>query len=117
MRLAAPERGVDVDERQLGHAQARRARELAHDHLRGEHPAALRGRAELRDLERAVVGLDHRRDRTAFAQRRDVAGRGQPAQADRGGAGPAEAVAMASTAAILPHARPRFIFLRRGAQR
>ena len=59
--------------------------ELADDELGRQRAPPLRGGAELDDVERAVVGLDDRRDRTALAQRGHVARGQEVTERRRGG--------------------------------
>jgi len=74
--LGARQLGVKFHQHDLRDRQAEQAGKLAGDHLGDQRLRALPGAAELHHVHAVVVGLDHRRQRTAFAQRGDIAGRG-----------------------------------------
>jgi hypothetical protein len=74
--LGLGEPGVDGDERELGDAKAQSARELDADHLRYQRQRALAGAGPLDDIDPVVVGLEQPGERSALAQGRDVARRG-----------------------------------------
>src|SRR5207247_5944088 len=74
------ERRVELDEGELRHREAEGARELTGDDLGEQGLPPLARSAELEDVEPVVARLDERRQRAAFAQRRDVARRLDPPQ-------------------------------------
>ncbi len=74
--LAHREVGRDVDGDQRRDRERQRPGQLAADHLRGQHRHALAGRPPLDHVGAQVVGLDQTGQRTALAQREDVAGGG-----------------------------------------
>ncbi len=78
--LGVAQRGVELDQHQLGDRQPERAGELAGHDLRRQRLRALPGAAELEDVEAVVVGLDDARQRASLAQGRHVARRGHRAQ-------------------------------------
>ena len=71
--LGAGEVGVEFGEHQLGDRQAERAGDLAGHQLGDQRLGTVTGAPELHDIRAVVVGFDDRRERAAFAQRRDVA--------------------------------------------
>ena len=77
--LGAGQIPIELGEHQLRHRQAERAGDLARDQLGDQRPDALAGAAELQHVQPVVVGFDDRRQRSAFAQRRNVAGDGDGA--------------------------------------
>jgi hypothetical protein len=77
--LGATDRGVELDQDELGHGKPERAGELADDDLRDERLRPLPGAAELKDVEPVVVRLDERGQRAALPQGRHVARRRDPA--------------------------------------
>ena len=72
--LGARQVGIELGEDDLRHRQAERPRDLAGDELGDQRLRALAGAAELQHVQPVVVGLDDRRQRAAFAERRHVAG-------------------------------------------
>ena len=74
---ARPMRGIELDDGELRHREARaRARELAGDDLGDERLAPLARAAELEHVEAVVVRLDDSRQRPALAKRGHVTRRG-----------------------------------------
>ena len=78
--LGVAERGVELDQHQLGHRQAQVAGELAGHDLGRQRLRALARAAELEHVEAVVVGLHDARQGASLAQRRHVARGGHRAQ-------------------------------------
>src|SRR5262249_27360557 len=72
--LGACQFRIELNEYDLGNGQVERARDFARDQFRDQRLRALAGAAKLEHVQAVVVGLDHRRQRSALAQRRNVAG-------------------------------------------
>ena len=70
--LVPGDRAREVDDRQPGGRDAEASGDLADEHLRDEHLAALAGAGELHDVGAEVVGLDEPGEGPALAQRGDV---------------------------------------------
>jgi hypothetical protein len=83
--LGPAERRVHLGQRELGHGQAERARQLPHDDLGDQRERPLTRAAELQDVQAIVVGLHQAGHRPALAQRRDVPRGGDGAQGGDGG--------------------------------
>ena len=77
--LGAAERGIEVDEDELGDGQAERAGQLPGDDLRHERLDALPRAAELHHVHAVVVGLHDPRQRATLAQWGRVPGRANDA--------------------------------------
>ena len=77
--LGATDRGIELDQDELGHGKPERADKLSDDHLRDERLRPLAGAAELEDVEPVVVRLDERGQRAPLPQGRHVARRRDPA--------------------------------------
>ena len=71
--LVAAKRGVNVDEDQLGHAQAEGASDFAGDDFGDEGEEALAGSAKFDNVETQIVGFDDGGQRAAFAEGNDIA--------------------------------------------
>ena len=63
--LGATDRGIELDQDELGHGKPERAGDLSDDHLRDERLRPLPRAAELEDIEPVVVRLDERGQRAA----------------------------------------------------
>ena len=82
--LGLAERRIELDEDDLRDRQPERPSDLAGDELGDERLRSLAGAAVLHDVQPVVVGLHQAGQRASLAERRDITGRSDRSDRDRG---------------------------------
>ena len=80
VRLIAPQGRINLHEHQFRYTQAQRATDLPRDQFGNKRQRPLSRAAKFHHIATQIVGLDNRGQRSAFAQRKDIAGCGHGAQ-------------------------------------